>query len=66
MPLLKNLLVNQKQRTGDVIPRKTPIDPWGEPYKYLSPGSNGDIDIYSFGPDGIQSEDDIGNWMLDN
>ena len=46
--------------------KKTPIDPWGKPYKYLSPGVNGDVDIYSFGPDGIQSEDDIGNWMLDN
>ena len=46
--------------------KKTPIDPWGNPYKYLSPGANGEVDIYSFGPDGIQSEDDIGNWMLDN
>lgn len=45
---------------------KTPIDPWGKPYKYLSPGAKGDIDIYTFGPDGIQSDDDIGNWMLDN
>lgn len=46
--------------------KKTPIDPWGEPYKYLSPGVNGEVDIYSFGPDKIQSEDDIGNWMLEN
>lgn len=42
--------------------KKTPIDPWGEPYKYLSPGVRGDVDIYSFGPDKIQSEDDVGNW----
>ncbi len=46
--------------------KKTPVDPWGEPYKYLSPGVHGDVDIYSFGPDKIQSEDDIGNWMLEN
>lgn len=47
--------------------KKTPIDPWGAPYKYLSPGSHGDIDIYSNGKDGIAStEDDIGNWELDN
>ena len=46
--------------------KKTPIDPWGNPYKFLSPGAKSDVDIYSFGPDGIQSEDDIGNWQLDN
>ncbi len=44
---------------------KTPMDPWENPYKYLSPGSHGDFDIYSFGPDGVQSDDDIGNWTLD-
>ncbi len=59
--------------SGDPAPKnwrnlikKTPIDPWKNPYKYLSPGSHGDFDIYSFGPDGIQSEDDIGSWTLDN
>jgi len=59
--------------SGDPAPKnwrqymkKTPVDPWKNPYKYLSPGSRGDIDIYSFGPDGIQSEDDVGNWSLDN
>lgn len=42
--------------------KKTPVDPWGEPYKYLSPGVRGDVDIYSFGPDKVQSDDDVGNW----
>jgi len=46
--------------------KKTPIDPWGNPYKFLSPGAKSDVDIYSFGPDGVQSDDDIGNWQLDN
>ncbi len=41
---------------------KLPMDPWKKPYKYLSPGSHGDFDLYSTGPDGIQSDDDIGNW----
>jgi general secretion pathway protein G len=45
---------------------KTPIDPWDNPYKYLSPGSHGEIDIYSWGPDGRQSDDDIGSWDLKN
>ncbi|MEE9310288.1 MAG: type II secretion system major pseudopilin GspG [Cocleimonas sp.] len=59
--------------SGDPAPKnwrqymkKTPVDPWKNPYKYLSPGSHGDIDIYSFGPDGVQGDDDVGNWQLDN
>lgn len=44
---------------------KAPVDPWGNPYQYLSPGVRGKIDIYSLGADGQQSEDDIGNWNLD-
>lgn len=46
--------------------KKMPMDPWKNPYKYLNPGSHGEIDIYSWGPDGRQSDDDIGNWSLDN
>lgn len=39
-------------------------DPWGNAYQFLSPGSRGEIDIFSLGPDGRPSEDDIGNWQL--
>ena len=39
-------------------------DPWLNDYQYLSPGEHGEVDIFSFGPDGVQSEDDIGNWMV--
>ena len=46
--------------------KKTPVDPWGEDYKYLSPGVRGDVDIYSFGPDKVQSDDDVGNWDATN
>jgi len=44
--------------------KKEPIDPWGKPYSYKSPGyHNDDYDLYSLGPDGLEnSEDDIGNW----
>lgn len=41
-----------------------PLDPWGKHYQYLSPGTHGDYDFYSFGPDGVQSNDDIGSWEL--
>ena len=40
-------------------------DPWGNPYQYHNPGSHGEIDIYSWGEDGVPSEDDIGNWSLE-
>lgn len=46
--------------------KKVPQDPWGNDYQYLSPGEHGAIDIYSLGPDGVPSEDDIGNWNLED
>ena len=52
-------------RQGGYLPR-LPKDPWGNEYRYLSPGQRGEIDVYSLGADGqpggegIQS--DIGNW----
>jgi len=44
--------------------KKTPKDPWGNPYVYVSPGTNNtqDYDLSSYGPDGIESADDIVNW----
>lgn len=46
--------------------KKTPVDPWGNPYLYVQPGSHGKYDVYSLGPQGHQGEKDskdtIGNW----
>jgi general secretion pathway protein G len=43
-----------------------PLDPWGRPYLYLSPGEHGDVDLYSLGADGLSGGEDqsidIGNW----
>ncbi len=45
---------------------RLPRDPWGNPYLYLNPGNNGEIDIYTLGrdgrPDGEGMDADIGNW----
>ncbi|WP_020648735.1 type II secretion system major pseudopilin GspG [Solimonas variicoloris] len=45
-----------------------PKDPWGNPYQYLSPGTKGEIDIFSLGrdgkPGGEGTDADIGNWDL--
>ncbi|MGV6816489.1 MAG: type II secretion system major pseudopilin GspG [Thiotrichales bacterium] len=54
-------------KAGGYIVR-LPVDPWGTPYQYLSPGENGEIDIYSLGADGQPGGEgiaaDIGNWDL--
>ncbi len=43
--------------------KRKPIDPWGNEYQYKYPSSRGnDYDLYSLGPDGLESDDDIGNW----
>jgi len=43
-----------------------PVDPWGRPYLYLSPGEHKEIDIFSLGADGLSGGEDqnadIGNW----
>jgi len=55
-------------RDGGYI-KKVPADPWGQPYLYLSPGTHGDFDLFSYGPDGESGGDgnnaDIGNWNID-
>ncbi len=50
-------------KSGGYVDR-LPQDPWQQPYQYLSPGTHGEIDIYSLGPDQQPSDDDIGNWSL--
>jgi general secretion pathway protein G len=46
--------------------RIIPKDPWGELYKYTSPGSNGDYDLISYGkdktPGGEKYNADIVSW----
>jgi general secretion pathway protein G len=44
---------------------RLPSDPWGNAYLYLSPGTHGNIDIYTSGLDLQSTDDDIGNWNLD-
>ncbi len=48
--------------------KRLPKDPWGNDYQYLSPGTQGQFDLYSFGadgkPGGSDLNSDIGNWDL--
>ena len=47
---------------------RLPRDPWGNPYQYLSPGLHGEVDVFSFGADGVAGGEgfdaDIGSWNL--
>jgi len=72
-----NALIS-KPTTG-VIPRnwrkggylennKIPMDPWGNPYIYASPGLHGDYDILSLGGDGARGgegfDSDVESWNV--
>ncbi len=52
-----------KQWNGPYI-KNEPIDPWGRLYGYRFPGLNNkeSFDLFSYGPDGVASEDDVFNW----
>jgi len=45
-----------------------PMDPWKHAYQYLNPGIKGEIDVFSFGADGLPGgtgpDADIGSWDL--
>ncbi len=71
---LKALVV--KPETGRIPTRyadnaylkKVPVDPWGNPYVYLSPGAHDAFDIISYGADGEPggegNDADIESWNL--
>lgn len=46
--------------------KRLPMDPWGNPYLYLTPGEHSTVDIFSYGADGEEGGEelsaDIGNW----
>jgi general secretion pathway protein G len=61
--------VPNKYREGGYLEQnKIPLDPWGNPYIYVSPGIRGDFDIVSLGGDGKEGGEgpdaDIENWDL--
>lgn len=47
---------------------RLPKDPWGNPYLFLNPGTRGEIDVFSFGADGVAGGEgvdaDVGSWSL--
>ncbi len=57
--------IPQNWKTGGYLDRLNK-DPWGNPYQYLSPGTRGEIDVFSYGadakPGGTGIDADIGSW----
>ncbi len=68
---LNDLVIKPANATTNWRPYRAqiPLDPWGHPYLYVSPGKHNtnSYDLSSAGPDGIPgTPDDITNWQLPN
>jgi general secretion pathway protein G len=49
---------------GPYLHKQIPMDPWGRPYVYTSPGDHGPYDLLSYGPDGAAGGDsNIVSWQ---
>lgn len=57
---------NEPKWAGPYLKKGVPVDPWGQPYVYKSPGEHGEYDLLSLGKDGRPGGDgeaaDITNW----
>ena len=51
---------------GPYLKKEVPLDPWGRPYSYRSPGEHGPYDLLSYGADGAPGGEgdnrDITSW----
>jgi general secretion pathway protein G len=62
-------LPNSSKWDGPYLDSAVPMDSWGNPYQYVSPGEHNrdGYDVWSFGPDGVNgTDDDIGNWSAES
>lgn len=57
---------NEAKWRGPYLQKAVPLDPWGRPYQYKSPGEHGEFDLFSLGkdgqPGGSDENADITNW----
>jgi general secretion pathway protein G len=57
---------NLTQWRGPYLKREAPVDPWGTPYQYRSPGQHGEYDLLSLGADAQPGGDgeaaDVTSW----
>jgi general secretion pathway protein G len=64
---LVNAPINEPNWSGPYLKKAVPLDPWGHPYVYASPGThNNDVDLISYGkdgrPGGTGENADLTNW----
>ena len=57
---------NEPKWQGPYLKKAVPMDPWGRPFVYKSPGEHGEYDLLSYGkdgkPGGTAEDADITNW----
>ena len=57
---------DEAQWDGPYLKKAVPNDPWGKPYQYKNPGEHSEVDIFSFGRDGVSGgsgqDADVTNW----
>lgn len=57
---------NEAKWEGPYLKKMVPVDPWGNPYAYRSPGEHGEFDLLTLGKDGQPGgegeNEDITNW----
>lgn len=67
----QGLMALVERPTGDPQPERwrayleePMLDPWGNQYQFRFPAqkSSKKYDLFSFGEDGVESDDDVGNW----
>ncbi|MCB5187943.1 type II secretion system major pseudopilin GspG [Methylobacillus caricis] len=64
---LNNAPSDETRWHGPYLQKTLPIDPWGKPYLYRSPGEHGEYDLWSFGKDGqlggTEESADVVSWQ---
>lgn len=67
---LREVPQSVKKWRGPYLTQNVPLDPWGQPYIYRSPGRSGGYEIESLGadqrPGGSDENRDIQSWDLSN
>jgi general secretion pathway protein G len=63
------ILAERRESFGDALLTKVPIDPWGNVYQYVSPGTDNPYEVLSLGADGKEggegADADISSEELD-
>jgi len=63
-------VIPRNWRSGGYLEKKSiPADPWGNPFLYVSPGVAADVDIISYGADGVRGGEginkDLESWNIE-